>query len=100
MPQHVAGQLSGVGGQGVVPAAQEGQRLRAEHHVDRRPRAGAEGDVAGHLGQAGRGQVTGRAAHPDRVLDDLRVDVHRVGGPLEAEQGLRVEHRRRPLARE
>ncbi len=99
MAQHVAGQLADVGGQGVVAAAQERERLGAEHHVDRRPRAGPERHVPGEVGRADRGRVAGRGAQPHGVLDDLRVDVHRVRAALVPEQGLDVDHRFRRLVR-
>ena len=80
-----------VGGQRVVAAAQEGERLAAEDQVDRRARAGAEGHVPGQVGQPDRGRVAGRGGQPDGVLDDLRVDVDGVGRALEPAQRLGVD---------
>ena len=53
--QHVACQVARVVRQGVVASAQEGERLGAEHQVDRGPGAGAEGHVARQVGQADGG---------------------------------------------
>ena len=84
VPQHVPGQVPRVRGQRVVAAAQEGQRLGPEHHVDRGPRAGPERHVPGQLGSPARGEVAGGGGQPHRVLDDLRVDVDGVRGALVA----------------
>ena len=60
---------SDVLGQGVVAAADEGQRPGREDQVDRGSRARPERDVALELGQAVRLGVAGRGGQPDRVLE-------------------------------
>ena len=88
----VAGHVHDVLGQGVGAAADEGQGPGGEDQVDRRPRAGAERDVALELGHAEAllgCPGGGRQAHG--VLDQRRVDVDLVGLALEPEQVVRRE---------
>ena len=93
VPQHVERHVQHVLGQRVVPAADEGERLRGQDQVDGRTWARAEGDVAPDLADAVLLGRPRRAHHAHRVLDERRVDVHRVHLSLEVSERLGGEHR-------
>ena len=85
--------------QGVLAAAQEGQRTAGEDEVDRRPRAGAVGDVSSELGHPEGGWIAGGGGQSDRVIGQRRVGVDAVGLRLEPEQLVGREHGMRRLHR-
>ena len=82
--------------QDVVAAAHEGQGPRGQDQVDRGARAGAEGEVALEVGQPEALRVAGRRREADRVLDERRVDVDRVGRLLELDAARRSSRTCRP----
>ena len=93
--QHVERQVEDVLGQRVVAAAHERERARREDEVDRRARAGAEGDVAPRSASPCAAGIARRRRQPDGVLDQRRVDEDLVGLALQREQPV---GRQRPAA--
>ena len=85
--QDVEGDLVEVLRQRVLAAAHERERPAGEDQVDRGARAGAEGDEAREVAEPDRGDVAGRVGELHRVLDQRRVDEHRVGRPLQPGAG-------------
>ena len=81
--QDVGGDLAEVLRQRVLAAAHERERPAGEDHVDRRARAGAEGDVAREVAEPDRGDVARGVGELHRVLDQRRIDEHRVGRALQ-----------------
>ena len=89
--EDVVGDLLEVLRQCVPAAPHERQRAAGEDHVDRRARAGAEGDEARQLAEPDGRDVARGVGEPDRVLDQGGIDEHRVRGPLQPGQLLGVE---------
>ena len=83
----------------VVTTTQIGQRPGREDDVDRRARAGTEGQIAGQFGKPHDAWVTGRTRKRDGILDHSGVDVDRVDGGLQPPKSVRVEDRVDPLGR-
>ena len=91
--QHVGGDVEHVLGQGVGAAAQQGQGPCPGDEPEARPRAGAVLDEIGEVGEAEVGRRPCGQDEVHRVVDDAAVDVHVIGGALQRDELLGVEHR-------
>jgi len=99
MTQDIGRKLPGIHRDDVITATQIGPRPGRQHDVDRRARAGTEGQIAGQFGKPHHAWVTGRTRERDGILDHSGVDADRVDGGLQPPKSVRVEDRVDPLGR-
>ena len=91
MAHHVGRHVEDVLREDVLAAPDVGEGTGREDQVDRRPWAGAVGDVALDLGDAEGARGAGRARQADRVLVQRRIDVDAVDHLLQRDELARRE---------